>query len=107
METVVSNAPERCSRITVYSTGSMDPPWVAAEGWQGHMNEFNFIEFGKTPYGSGENGGIRGHVVYSQMHVQAQWEPFSVCEKSREMRHRVYTCVNNPSRMSHGCSWEY
>ena len=65
------------------STGRIDPPWVAAEGWQGFSGQNNFIEFGKRPYIAGENGGIRGHVVYAstrpfddpQMLVQTQWEP--------------------------------
>ena len=65
------------------STGRIDPPWVAAEGWQGFSGQNNFIEFGKAPYAPGENGGIYGHVVYSstrpfddpQMNVQQPWEP--------------------------------
>ncbi|MBV8592512.1 MAG: hypothetical protein JO212_21045, partial [Acetobacteraceae bacterium] len=65
------------------STGRIDPPWVAAEGWQGFSGQNNFIEFGKTPYVPGETGGIRGHVIYAStrpfddpiMLVQAQWEP--------------------------------
>ena len=54
-----------------------------AEGWQGFSGQNNFIEFGKEPYAAGENGGIKGHVVYAstrpfddpQMLVQTQWEP--------------------------------
>jgi hypothetical protein len=65
------------------STGRIDPPWVPAEGWQGYSGQNNFIEFGKTSYVPGENGGIHGHVVYAstrpfddpQMLVQTQWEP--------------------------------
>jgi hypothetical protein len=84
------------------STGRIDPPWVATEGWQGFVGQNNFIEFGKAPYAAcppycatvtnpvtnttssvGENGGIHGHVVYAstrpfddpQMLVQTQWEP--------------------------------
>ena len=65
------------------STGRIDPPWVAAEGWQGFIGQSNFIEFGKTPYVPGENGGIHGHVIYAstrpfddpQMLVQTQWTP--------------------------------
>jgi len=65
------------------STGRIDPPWVAAEGWQGFIGQNNFVEFGKTPYVPGENGGIHGHVIYAstrpfddpQMLVQTQWEP--------------------------------
>jgi hypothetical protein len=65
------------------STGRIDPPWVGVEGWQGYSGENNFVEFGKAPYTPGENGGIKGHVVYAstrpfddpQMLVQTQWEP--------------------------------
>jgi hypothetical protein len=67
------------------STGRIDPPWAAngVEGWQGFSGQNNFIEFGKEPYAAGENGGIKGHVVYAstrpfddpQMLVQTQWEP--------------------------------
>ena len=65
------------------STGRIDPPWVTAEGWQGFSGQNNFIEFGKTPYAAGENGGIKGHVVYASTRpfddpiflVQNQWEP--------------------------------
>ena len=77
------------------STGRIDPPWVAAEGWQGMLGEGNWIEFGKAPYAAcdpnstsptnacatvaipattttsatttkvGENGGIKGYVQYA------------------------------------------
>ncbi len=77
---------------TGLSTGRIDPPWVAAEGWTGEIGEGNWIEFGKAPYAAcnpalpvsstnfcvtttatgaaipapyGENGGIHGHVVYN------------------------------------------
>jgi hypothetical protein len=66
------------------STGRIDSPWTGGvEGWQGFSGQNNFIEFGKEPYVPGENGGIKGHVVYAstrpfddpQMLVQTQWEP--------------------------------
>ena len=66
------------------STGRIDNPWYGGvEGWQGFPGQFSFLEFGKAPYASGENGGIKGHVVYAstrpfddpQMLVQTQWEP--------------------------------
>src|SRR5271157_318957 len=71
------------SSTTNHSTGRIDGPWVVAEGWQGYSGQNNFIEFGKTPYVPGENGGIHGHVIYAstrpfddpQMLVQTQWEP--------------------------------
>src|SRR4029077_11429855 len=77
-----SSAPPT-SGTSYLSTGRIDPPWVTMEGWQGFTGQNNFIEFGKTPYVPGENGGIRGHVVYAQtrpfddpyMLVQVPWDP--------------------------------
>jgi MBG domain (YGX type)/Bacterial Ig domain len=71
------------SSTTKLSTGRIDPPWVLTEGWQGFSGQNNFLEFGKKPYAVGENGGIRGHVVYSstrpfddpQFGTQNVWEP--------------------------------
>jgi hypothetical protein len=76
------------------STGRVDPPWVVSEGWQGFSGQNNIIEFGKAPYAAcpptcvtgtnmGENGGIRGHVIYAstrpfddpQLLLQTSWEP--------------------------------
>jgi hypothetical protein len=65
------------------STGRIDPPWAATEGWQGFSGQNSFIEFGKKPYATGENGGIRGHVIYAstrpfddpQLLLQTSWEP--------------------------------
>ncbi|MDE2220307.1 MAG: hypothetical protein KGJ52_08020, partial [Gammaproteobacteria bacterium] len=76
-----ANGATTCS--TKLSTGRIDPPWVGVEGWQGFPGQNSFLEFGKAPYYPGENGGIRGHVVYAstrpfddpQMLVQTQWEP--------------------------------
>ncbi len=93
------------------STGRIDPPWVMSEGWTGLTGQGSWIEFGKAPYAAcdptlpaaqtacvtvpatssstgaamqvGENGGIRGDVVYvstrpfddaSQM-MDQPWEP--------------------------------
>ena len=68
---------------TQLSSGRIDPPWIGVEGWQGFPGQNNFLEFGKEPYVAGENGGIKGHVIYAstrpfddpQMLVQTQWEP--------------------------------
>lgn len=66
------------------STGRIDNPWFGGvEGWQGFSGQSNFVEFGKEPYVAGENGGIKGHVVYASTRpfddpqdlVQTQWEP--------------------------------
>jgi len=35
---------------TTASTGRIDPPWVAAEGWSGETSQGNWIEFGKAPF---------------------------------------------------------
>jgi hypothetical protein len=79
----IANGPT-ASSLTNHSTGRIDPPWLGGtEGWQGFSGQNNFIEFGKTPYAPGENGGIKGHVIYAstrpfddpQMLVQTQWEP--------------------------------
>ncbi len=76
-------APPITSCSNILSSGRIDPPWVGIEGWQGFPGQNNFIEFGKEPYVAGENGGIKGHVIYAstrpfddpQMLVQTQWEP--------------------------------
>jgi hypothetical protein len=47
------------------STGRIDPPWVATEGWQGFSGQNSFIEFGKKPFAANENGGIHGEVIYA------------------------------------------
>jgi len=51
------------------STGRVDPPIVhpygSTYGWQGFSGQNSFIEFGKTPYKPGENGGIHGEVIYA------------------------------------------
>jgi Bacterial Ig domain len=69
---------------TPLSTGRIDPPWSGGtEGWQSFSGQNNWLEFGKEPYLPGENGGIKGHVIYAstrpfddpQMLVQTQWEP--------------------------------
>ena len=65
------------------STGRIDPGSVVVEGWQGGVSQFDMIDWGKIPYISGENGGIRGHVVNGttrpfddpRMLFQNLWEP--------------------------------
>ncbi|HWW03791.1 choice-of-anchor D domain-containing protein [Collimonas sp.] len=47
------------------STGSIVPPSVTTVGWQGFSGQNAFIEFGKTPFGVTENGGIKGEVIYA------------------------------------------
>jgi hypothetical protein len=68
---------------TPHSTGRIDAPWVTSYGWQGFIGQNSFLEFGKKPYAEGENGGIRGHVVYASTRpfddpsllLQLSWEP--------------------------------
>ena len=50
---------------TPNSTSRIDPPWVVSEGWQGYSGQNSFLEFGKKPFAVGENGGIRGEVIYA------------------------------------------
>ena len=65
------------------STGRIDPPWIFSEGWQEFPGQNMFLEFGKKPYASGENGGIKGDVVYASTRpfddpallLQLSWEP--------------------------------
>ncbi|HWX93675.1 MAG TPA: choice-of-anchor D domain-containing protein [Terriglobales bacterium] len=65
------------------STGRIDPPWATSYGWQSFMGQNQFLEFGKKPFAAGENGGIRGHVVYASTRpfddpallLQLTWEP--------------------------------
>ena len=47
------------------STGRIDPPSVITEGWQGFIGQNEFVEFGKKPFATGENGGIHGEVIYA------------------------------------------
>jgi hypothetical protein len=65
------------------STGRIDPGTVVTEGLQGFISQTEIIDWGKLPYLVNENGGIRGHVVYSstrpfddpQLLFQNLWEP--------------------------------
>ncbi len=71
------------SSTTNHSAGRIDPGWVDSYGWQGYSGQSNFLEFGKKAFAEGENGGIRGHVVYAstrpfdnpQLLLQLSWEP--------------------------------
>jgi hypothetical protein len=68
---------------TPRSTGRIDPPWVTSEGWQGFSGQNSFLEFGKTPFAAGENGGIHGEVIYAstrpfddpQLLIHTSWTP--------------------------------
>ena len=82
--TATTPVPPSVTCSPALSTGRIDNPWYGGvEGWQGFPGQFSFLEFGKAPYAAGENGGIKGHVVYAstrpfddpQMLVQTQWEP--------------------------------
>jgi hypothetical protein len=81
--TTATSAPFATTCSTQLSSGRIDPPWVGVEGWQGFPGQNNFLEFGKEPYITGENGGIKGHVAYAatrpfddpSLLVQVSWEP--------------------------------
>ena len=78
----IANGPAS-SAASNLSTGRIDPPWVESYGWQGFLGQAGFLEFGKKPFVPGENGGIRGHVVYASTRpfddpallLQLSWEP--------------------------------
>ena len=65
------------------SSGRVDPAGVTSEGWQGLLGQNSFIEFAMKPFMEGENGGIRGHVIYAStrpfddpaLSLQLSWEP--------------------------------
>jgi len=66
------------------STGRVDPPTVGAtQGWQGLLGQSSFIEFAMKQFAAGENGGIKGHVIYAStrpfddpsLSLQLSWEP--------------------------------
>ena len=65
------------------STGRIDQGTTLSEGLQAFISQPQFIDFGKTPYSTGENGGIVGHVVYAttrpfddpQLLFQPLWSP--------------------------------
>jgi Bacterial Ig domain len=89
--TAGTSAPSNCSATggvttctaPTLSTGRIDPPWVQSEGWQGFSGQNSFLEFGKKPFAPGENGGIRGEVIYAstrpfddpQLLIHTSWTP--------------------------------
>jgi hypothetical protein len=70
-----------------YATGDssnrVEQPGAYSYGLQSFISQRNTINWGRAPYGSGENGGIQGLVVYSstrpfddqRFNVQTIWEP--------------------------------
>jgi len=79
----IANGPGSSSNSATLSTARIDPPWATSYGWQSFMGQNQLIEFGKKPFAAGENGGIRGHVVYASTRpfddpallLQLTWEP--------------------------------
>ena len=65
------------------SSGRIDPGSVIAEGVQSYLGQTEILDWGKLPYAVGENGGIKGHVVYASTRpfddpsilFQNLWEP--------------------------------
>ena len=70
-----------------YATGEssdrVEVPGALSYGVQGFISQRNRVDWGRTPYEPGENGGIVGNVVYSstrpfddmRFNVQTLWEP--------------------------------
>ena len=60
-----------------------ETPGALSYGLQGFISQRNRVDWGRTPYVKGENGGIAGYVVYSstrpfddmRFNVQTIWEP--------------------------------
>ena len=66
----VANALPTANQVpgAVYTSGKttrLDPGSVTSEGFQAFVSQPQIIEWGKTPYLPGENGGIAGHVAYA------------------------------------------
>lgn len=65
------------------SSGRVDPPSASTQGWQGLLGQNSYIEFAMKPFAPGENGGIKGHVIYTSTRpfddpshlLQLSWEP--------------------------------
>jgi len=47
------------------STGRVDPAGNTRKAGKACSARTAFIEFGMKPFGEGENGGIKGHVIYA------------------------------------------
>ncbi|MFL6605493.1 MAG: Ig-like domain-containing protein [Steroidobacteraceae bacterium] len=68
---------------TGLSSGRIDPPGTTTEAWQGLLGQSDYVEFGVKPFVAGENGGIKGHVIYASTRpfddptllLQLSWEP--------------------------------
>jgi hypothetical protein len=72
---------------STYATGEpsdrVEIPGALSYGEQGFISQRNRVDWGRTPYVQGENGGIVGTVVYSstrafddqRFNVQTIWEP--------------------------------
>ncbi len=65
------------------TTDRVEQPGALSYGLQGFISQRNRVDWGRTPYVQGENGGIVGFVVYSstrpfddmRYNVQTIWEP--------------------------------
>jgi hypothetical protein len=65
------------------SSNRVELPGAYSYGLQSFISQRNTINWGRTPYSAGENGGIQGVVVYSstrpfddqRLNVQTLWEP--------------------------------
>jgi len=65
------------------STVRTDPGTTLTEGIQSFVSQSILMDWGKTPYAAGENGGLLGHVIYAStrpfddpnLGFQNTWEP--------------------------------
>jgi len=73
----------RSTYPTGESTNRVEQPGAYSYGLQGFISQWNTINWGRTPYVVGENGGIQGMVINSttrpfddqRYNVQTIWEP--------------------------------
>jgi Bacterial Ig domain len=71
------------AKYTAGTTNRIDPPSIASEGFQGFVNQTQVIDWGRTNYSVGENGGVTGMVYYAptrgtddpRLEVQTLWSP--------------------------------
>jgi len=71
------------SYATGESSDRVEVPGALSYGVQGFISQRNRVDWGRTPYVAGENGGIVGTVVYSstrafddqRFNIQTIWEP--------------------------------
>jgi len=71
------------AKYTPGKTTRIDPGTTLSEGFQSFISQPQYMDWGKTPYLPGENGGLLGHVIYAStrpfddpnLGFQNTWEP--------------------------------